>query len=265
MTKFHCCTAIGRPDSSGCRCSSTCCERARAKKHLGIKRIKVDVENNSIRVHNTLLGTGGSVPKHIFSQVVAIDVWFVVHVQFSVDNIIIESASNMAEGSKSKQKKVRALRQKVIRDADPVTSTFMWGVNFMVCACVASDFYQMNELESVPEQPLLMPADFKSSSKITVNNSHYNEYGLSCMLFIGSAVLPSKYKFKEYCPVVFRDLRERFKEDPDDYLVGFHAMASKFFSLRLLRAPLLANPTPVAAKQRFSSRTISGYSSCSDE
>ena len=46
----------------------------------------------------------------------------------------------MAEqAAKSKQKKVHALHQKikVLRDADPLTSVFMWGVNFMVieCAC----------------------------------------------------------------------------------------------------------------------------------
>ena len=31
--------------------------------------------------------------------------------------------------------------------------------------------------------------------------------------------MPSHFKFKEYCPVVFRNLRERFSIDEDMYLV----------------------------------------------
>jgi hypothetical protein len=33
-------------------------------------------------------------------------------------------------------------------------------------------------------------------------------------------VLPSKYKVKEYCPQVFRSLRKRFGEDPEEFLVS---------------------------------------------
>lgn len=32
--------------------------------------------------------------------------------------------------------------------------------------------------------------------------------------------LPSHFKFKEYCPQVFRNLRERFGVDDQDYQVG---------------------------------------------
>jgi len=31
--------------------------------------------------------------------------------------------------------------------------------------------------------------------------------------------LPSRFKFKEYCPMVFRNLRERFCIDDQDYQV----------------------------------------------
>lgn len=34
-----------------------------------------------------------------------------------------------------------------------------------------------------------------------------------------SGVLPSKFKVKQYCPLVFRDLRLRFSEEADMYLV----------------------------------------------
>jgi len=65
----------------------------------------------------------------------------------------------------------------------------------------------MNELEAVPASPLVMRDDFRASSKISINNSFYNN---------GS--LPSKFKVKAYCPLVFRDLRERFEENPRAFL-----------------------------------------------
>ncbi len=97
----------------------------------------------------------------------------------------------------------------------------------------------MNELVHVPETPLLMPSDFKAYGKVTIQNSNYNKYlfahadetwsWLSFYIHLclswetpswpPSHALPSKYKVKEYCPLVFRDLRDRFGEDPDDYVV----------------------------------------------
>lgn len=43
--------------------------------------------------------------------------------------------------------------------------------------------------------------------------------------------LPSHFKFKEYCPQVFRNLRDRFGIDDQDYLVrllGFSGEGSHF-------------------------------------
>ena len=34
--------------------------------------------------------------------------------------------------------------------------------------------------------------------------------------------MPSHFKFKEYCPVVFRNLRERFGIDEEVYLVSIN-------------------------------------------
>ena len=34
----------------------------------------------------------------------------------------------------------------------------------------------MGELDHAPETPLLMPTDFKASSKVTVQNTNYNKY-----------------------------------------------------------------------------------------
>eukprot|EP00053_Salpingoeca_punica_P015500 m.143139 g.143139 ORF g.143139 m.143139 type:complete len:358 (+) comp16733_c0_seq4:171-1244(+) len=104
----------------------------------------------------------------------------------------------MDGGTKSKLKKVHALhpKTKVYRQENPVMSVLMWGVDHM-----------MNELMYVPEQPLIMPADFKAFSKVSVTNQKYNDQ-----------YLPSKFKVKEYCPIVFRDLRCKLAEDPEDYL-----------------------------------------------
>lgn len=46
--------------------------------------------------------------------------------------------------------------------------------------------------------------------------------------------LPSHFKFKEYCPQVFRNLRERFGIDDQDYQVGGHPLGG----LLCFRAPL---------------------------
>ncbi|XP_045344593.1 phosphatidylinositol 5-phosphate 4-kinase type-2 beta isoform X2 [Leopardus geoffroyi] len=53
---------------------------------------------------------------------------------------------------------------------------------------------------------MLMPDDFKAYSKIKVDNHLFNKENL-----------PSRFKFKEYCPMVFRNLRERFGIDDQDY------------------------------------------------
>uniref|UniRef100_A0ACB8ENT7 Phosphatidylinositol 5-phosphate 4-kinase type-2 gamma n=1 Tax=Sphaerodactylus townsendi TaxID=933632 RepID=A0ACB8ENT7_9SAUR len=56
---------------------------------------------------------------------------------------------------------------------------------------------------------MLLPDDFKASSKVKVNNHLFNR-----------ETLPSHFKFKEYCPQVFRNLRERFNIDDLDYQVS---------------------------------------------
>ncbi|MBN3312521.1 PI42A kinase, partial [Atractosteus spatula] len=53
---------------------------------------------------------------------------------------------------------------------------------------------------------MLMPDDFKAYSKIKVDNHLFNKENM-----------PSHFKFKEYCPMVFRNLRERFAIDDQDF------------------------------------------------
>ena len=75
----------------------------------------------------------------------------------------------------------------------------------------------------MPEAPLIVRDDFKAFSKIRIENHMYNECArcrLSPPVTCASSLLPAKFKFKEYCPVVFRDLRSRFGISSEDFMVG---------------------------------------------
>ncbi|KAM9320531.1 phosphatidylinositol 5-phosphate 4-kinase type-2 gamma isoform 4-T4 [Gastrophryne carolinensis] len=99
--------------------------------------------------------------------------------------------------AKTKTKKKHFVQQKVkvFRASEPLVSVFMWGVS-----------HSINELNQVPVPVMLLPDDFKANSKIKVTNHLFNRENL-----------PSHFKFKEYCPQVFRNLRERFGIDDQDY------------------------------------------------
>lgn len=53
---------------------------------------------------------------------------------------------------------------------------------------------------------MLLPDDFRAYSKLKVDNHLFNKENM-----------PSHFKVKEYCPLVFRNLRERFGIDDLDY------------------------------------------------
>ncbi|XP_034023587.1 phosphatidylinositol 5-phosphate 4-kinase type-2 gamma-like isoform X2 [Thalassophryne amazonica] len=101
---------------------------------------------------------------------------------------------------KRKTKKKHFVQQKVevFRASKPVLSVLMWGVN-----------HSMNDLSQVPVPVILLPDDFKASTKIKVTNHLFNKENL-----------PAQFKFKEYCPQVFRNLRERFGIKDQDYQVS---------------------------------------------
>ncbi|XP_031552855.1 phosphatidylinositol 5-phosphate 4-kinase type-2 alpha-like isoform X2 [Actinia tenebrosa] len=108
----------------------------------------------------------------------------------------------MASTSKmKKKKKFRAVSQKVkiFRSNDPLLGVLMWGVN-----------HTINELSTLNVPVMLMPDDFKAFSKIRVDNHLYNKENL-----------PSHFKFKEYCPMVFRHLRDRFGVDDKELSNAF--------------------------------------------
>ncbi|CAI5789870.1 phosphatidylinositol 5-phosphate 4-kinase type-2 beta isoform X1 [Podarcis muralis] len=104
-------------------------------------------------------------------------------------------AALSASKTKTKKKHFVCQKVKLFRASEPLLSVLMWGVN-----------HTINELSNVPVPVMLMPDDFKAYSKIKVDNHLFNKENL-----------PSRFKFKEYCPLVFRNLRERFAIDDQDY------------------------------------------------
>ncbi|XP_008408245.1 phosphatidylinositol 5-phosphate 4-kinase type-2 gamma-like [Poecilia reticulata] len=99
---------------------------------------------------------------------------------------------------KTKKKNFVQQKVKVFRASDPVLSVLVWGVN-----------HSINDLGQVPVPVMLLPDDFKASTKIKVMNHCFNKENL-----------PGQFKFKEYCPQVFRNLRERFGIEDQDYQVS---------------------------------------------
>lgn len=104
-------------------------------------------------------------------------------------------SSSIASKTKTKKKHFVAQKVKLFRASDPLLSVLMWGVN-----------HSINELSHVQIPVMLMPDDFKAYSKIKVDHHLFNKENM-----------PSHFKMKEYCPMVFRNLRERFAIDDQDF------------------------------------------------
>ncbi|XP_017781961.1 PREDICTED: phosphatidylinositol 5-phosphate 4-kinase type-2 alpha [Nicrophorus vespilloides] len=108
------------------------------------------------------------------------------------------SLPNSGQGlSKLKKKHFRVKHQKVklFRANEPFLSVLMWGIN-----------HTINELMHVTIPVMLLPDDFRAYSKIKIDNHLFNKENM-----------PSHFKVKEYCPMVFRNIRERFGIDDLDY------------------------------------------------
>ncbi|KAH8320127.1 hypothetical protein KR067_012791 [Drosophila pandora] len=96
---------------------------------------------------------------------------------------------------KKKHFRVKHQKVKLFRANEPILSVFMWGIN-----------HTINELSHVNIPVMLLPDDFRAYSKIKVDNHLFNKENM-----------PSHFKVKEYCPLVFRNLRERFGVDDVDF------------------------------------------------
>jgi len=108
----------------------------------------------------------------------------------------MSSVMESLASTKTKRFKVKHPKRKLFRSNDPLLSVFMWGVNHTV-----------KELQHVNVPVMLMPDDFRSYSKVKIDNHSFNKENL-----------PSHFKVKEYCPIVFRNLRERFGIDDNDFV-----------------------------------------------
>ncbi|XP_076043091.1 phosphatidylinositol 5-phosphate 4-kinase isoform X2 [Oratosquilla oratoria] len=105
------------------------------------------------------------------------------------------AAMSLSTKLKKKHLRVKHQKTKLFRANEPLLSVFMWGVN-----------HSTNELSHINIPVMLMPDDFKAYSKMRVDNHLFNKENL-----------PSHFKVKEYCPIVFRNLRERFGIDDADF------------------------------------------------
>uniref|UniRef100_A0A0N5CFT2 1-phosphatidylinositol-5-phosphate 4-kinase n=1 Tax=Strongyloides papillosus TaxID=174720 RepID=A0A0N5CFT2_STREA len=99
---------------------------------------------------------------------------------------------------RGKKKKCLIPKLKLFRSKEPLLSVFMWGIN-----------HTMSELMHVPPPGLLLPDDFKASSKIKVDNHFFNKEHM-----------PSHFKIKQYCPNVFRSIREQFGISQREFLAS---------------------------------------------
>lgn len=96
---------------------------------------------------------------------------------------------------KKKHFRVKHQKVKLFRASEPMLSVLMWGVN-----------HTINELSNLIVPGLLLPDHFRANSKIKVDYHLFNKENM-----------PSHFKFKEYCPLVFKYLRERFGIDDVEY------------------------------------------------
>ncbi|KFD57457.1 LOW QUALITY PROTEIN: hypothetical protein M514_01560 [Trichuris suis] len=125
---------------------------------------------------------------------------------------------------------------KVFRSSDPLLSVFMWGINHTGCSptCDIAQI-QVSELNHQLPVRLLMPDDFKAFSKIKIDNHLFNKESM-----------PSHFKVKEYCPNVFRSLREKFGVEEGDYL----------------KSLTKNEPLPLDAHGRSNARLFTSYDMC---
>ncbi|XP_072179098.1 phosphatidylinositol 5-phosphate 4-kinase type-2 alpha-like [Diadema setosum] len=113
--------------------------------------------------------------------------------------------SSQPTGKNMKTKHIKAVSQKVklFRASEPLLSVLMWGIN-----------HSISELSHVSIPVMLMPDDFKAFGKIKVDNQMFNKENL-----------PSHFKFKEYCPLAFRNLRTLFSISDSEYQNSFVSSA----------------------------------------
>ncbi|KHN80062.1 Phosphatidylinositol 5-phosphate 4-kinase type-2 alpha [Toxocara canis] len=122
--------------------------------------------------------------------------WIMWLADFAEFRGVMSSKKKTPRAGKRGKGKVLVPKWKLFRAKEPLLSVFMWGVN-----------HTIGELMHVPPPGLLMPDDFRASTKIKVDYHLFNKDNM-----------PSHFKVKDYCPNVFRNLREHFGVDQNEYL-----------------------------------------------
>ena len=102
-------------------------------------------------------------------------------VYYDIYIFVIQMSSAIMEGlstTKTKKFRVKHPKRKLYRSSEPLLSVFMWGINHTV-----------RELSHISIPVMLMPDDFRSYSKIKVDNHAFNKENL-----------PSHFKVNQYFP-----------------------------------------------------------------
>jgi len=113
---------------------------------------------------------------------------------FSKSMDIMEGSKRIMK-IKTKKHNFRKQQVKLSRDSEPLIAVLTWGVSQSV-----------RELENVPIPPIFMSSDFKAHWKIKKENHNFNKQNM-----------PSHFKFKEYCPLVFKKLRQLFNYNDERF------------------------------------------------
>ncbi|KAF4023184.1 hypothetical protein G4228_015428 [Cervus hanglu yarkandensis] len=108
-------------------------------------------------------------------------------------------SSVLASKTKTKKKHFVAQKVKLFRASDPLLSVLMWGVN-----------HSQNSMKRAVKSPRERPGHWE---RCLITQHQRNPLPGP---FVGEN-MPSHFKFKEYCPMVFRNLRERFGIDDQDF------------------------------------------------
>ena len=97
---------------------------------------------------------------------------------------------------------------------------------FLSCSCQTTSrpILRSKWTTTSSTSKLFFPLCFTIHRKLSNVFVHSISQNVTCDVLISSVCalrenMPSHFKFKEYCPLVFRNLRERFGIDDQDFLV----------------------------------------------
>jgi hypothetical protein len=103
--------------------------------------------------------------------------------------------------TKTKRFKVKHPKRKLFRASDPLLSVFMWGVN-----------HSVRELQHVHAPVMLMPDDFRSFSKVKVDNNAFNKENLPSHFKAVFCIFNDERRKKDSCLFIFSSHIHYYKE-----------------------------------------------------